>query len=62
MDADIAVSERPEDSVHERVKNDVGVGMPGQSTPVGDAHATQHDVIALAELVNIEAKAHAHVA
>src|SRR5262249_60528904 len=50
MNTDIALGECPEDGVDERVKNDVGVGMPGQSTPMGDAHAAEHDMIAVAEL------------
>src|SRR5262249_33846517 len=62
MNADIAVGECPEDGVDERVKNDVGVGMSGQSTPMGNAHAAEHDMIAVAELVNVEAKTGAHIA
>ena len=33
-----------------------------QTARVGDAHAAEHDVIAVAELVNVEAEAGAHVA
>src|SRR2546429_8587418 len=62
MNTDIAVGECPEDGVDERVKNDVGVGMSGQSTPMRDAHAAEHNMIAVAELVDIEAKTGAHIA
>src|SRR5262249_48608780 len=62
MNADIAVGECPEDGVDKRVKNDVGVGMSGQSTPMGNGHAAEDEVIAVAELVDIEAKPGAHIA
>jgi len=44
------------------VKNNVGVGMSGQPAPMGDAHPAEHDMIAFAELVNIEAETGAHIA
>src|SRR5258707_15099402 len=62
MHADAPVGARSEDGVHEGVKNNVGVGMSGQPTPMGDAHPAEHDMIAFAELVNIEAETGAHIA
>ena len=62
MHADIAVGERAQDGVDQRMEHDVGVGMAGQAARMGDAHAAEHDVIAVAELVHIEADAGAHVA
>ena len=44
------------------MQHDVGVGMAGDPAVVRDAHAAEHDVIAVAELVHVEAEAGAHVA
>ena len=62
MHADIAFGKRAENGVHERMQDDVGIGMAGQSAPMRDAHAAEHDVIAVAELVDVEAEAGAHIA
>ena len=62
MHADVAVAERAEDGVDQRVQHHVGVGMAGQAARMRDAHAAEHDVIAVAELVHVEAEAGAHVA
>src|SRR5262249_56853345 len=62
MHTDIALGERTEKGIDERMKNDVGIRMPGQSARMGHAHATKHHVIAVAEAVNIEAEAGTHVA
>ena len=62
MHADVAVGKRAEDGVDERMQDDVGIGMARQSAPMRDAHAAEHDVIAVAELVDVEAEAGAHIA
>ena len=61
-DADIAVGERAEDRVDQRVQRDVGVGMSGDAARMRDAHAAEHDVIAVAEGVHVETAAGAHIA
>jgi hypothetical protein len=62
MHADIAVGERAEDGVDQGMQHHVGVGMARQSARMRDAHAAEHHVIAVAELVYVEAEARAHVA
>ena len=62
VDADIAVRKRAQDRVDHGVKHDVGVGVPLQSAAVGDAYPSQHHVVAVAELVNVEAEPGAYVA
>ncbi len=47
--ADIAVGERAEDGIDQRMQHDVGIGMPGQSARMGDAHAAERDMIARVE-------------
>ena len=47
--ADVAVGERAQDGVDQRMQHHVGVGMPGQALRVRDAHAAERDVIAGAE-------------
>ena len=60
-DADIAIGQRAENGVDQRVQHDVGVGMARQSARVRNAHPAQHDMIAVAEGVHVEAAAGAHV-
>ena len=43
------------------MKNDVGVGMSGEATRMRDADASEHDMIAVAEGVHVEAVAGAYV-
>src|SRR5262249_46311526 len=62
VDPDIAVSERAEDGIDERVQNDVRIRMPGQSTRMGDAHTAEHHMIARVETMHVEAEPRAHVA
>ena len=62
MRADVAVGERAEDRVGERMQRDVGVGMAGERVRVRDAHAAERDMVAGAERVHVDAGAGAHVA
>ncbi len=62
MHADIAVGQRAEDGIGERVQHDVGVGMADQGLAMRDTDATESDVIAGAESVHVDASAGAHVA
>ncbi len=61
MRADIAVGERAENGIDQRMQHHVGVGMPGQPAVMGDAHAAEHDVIAVAKGMHVEAHAGADV-
>ena len=56
MYADVSFGKGAENGVHECVQDDVGIGMARQSAPVRDAHATERDVIAVSELMDIEAE------
>ena len=62
MHADVALGERAQDGVHQRMQRNVGVRMPGDAARVRNAHARQHDVIAVAESVYVETAAGAHIA
>ena len=62
MRADIAVGQRAENGVGQRVQAHIGVGMAGELVRVRDAHAAQHDMIAGREGVHVDAGAGAHVA
>src|SRR5207344_1806860 len=62
MYADVSFGKGAENGVHECVQDDVGIGMARQSAPVRDAHATERDVIAVSELMDIEAETGAHIA
>ena len=62
MHADVAVGERAEDGVDQRMQHHIGVGMAGNATAVRDAHAAEPDVIAVGELMHVGAGARAHVA
>ena len=61
MRADVAVAERAEDGVDQRMQHDVGVGMSLQPAIMRNADAAEHDMIAVAEGVNVEAHAGADV-
>ena len=61
MRADIAVGERAEDRIDQRVQHDIGIRMAGQSAIMRDPHAAQRHVIAVAEGVHVEAHAGADV-
>jgi hypothetical protein len=62
MLADIAIGNRAEDGVDQRVERDVGVRMPGQPTVVWNLDAAKPDMIAVAKSVHIEAVAETEVA
>ena len=47
--ADVAIGERTEDRVDQRMQPDVGIRVAGQRAVVRDADAAQDDVIAVAE-------------
>ena len=61
MRADVAVGERAENGVDQRMQRDVGVGMSGHAARMRNADAAEHDVIAVGEGVHVEAVADAHV-
>ena len=60
--ADIAIGQRAENGVDQRMQPNVGVGMADERMIVCNAHATDHDVIAGSEGMHIDAGAGAHVA
>ena len=43
-------------------KRDIGIGMAGEGLRVRDADAAEHDVIAWAESMHVDAGAGAHIA
>ena len=48
MHADVAVGERAEDRVGQRMQHHVGIGMAGERrASCGNAHAAEHDVVAV---------------
>src|SRR5258708_2811051 len=55
MRTDIAVRQRTEDGVDQRVQADVAVGMGEKATAVRHANTAKHQVIAVAEGVNVVA-------
>src|SRR5262245_66368706 len=57
MNTDVAFRKRAEDGIDERMQHDVGIGMPRETAPVRDAHAAEHDVLAGAGGVDVEADA-----
>ena len=61
MLADVAVGERAEDRVDQRMQRDVGVRMAGQPAVVRNLDAAEPDMIAVAEGVHVEAVAETQV-
>ena len=61
MRADVAVAERAENGVDQRMQHHVGVGMSVQPAVMGNADAAEHDMIAVAEGVDVEAHAGADI-
>ena len=59
---DIALGERPQDRVHQRMQRNVRIRMSGDAARVRNAHARQHDVIAVAERVHVETASGTHIA
>ena len=60
--ADVAQPGRPQQRVHDRVREDVGVGVAGQAQLVLDAHAAEDQRAALDQAVGVVAQADHHVA
>ena len=60
--ADVAVGERAEHRIGQRVQRHVGVGMADDAAACGNAHAAQHHVVAVAERWTSKPDARAHVA
>ena len=61
MRPDVAVGERAEHRVRQRVEAHVGIGVTGEAVFVCDLHARQHHVVAGRESVDIESGAGADV-
>ena len=55
MLADIAVADRAEQRVRQRVQHHVGVGMAFELVRVRNFHPAEPDMIAVAEAVNVKA-------
>ncbi len=60
MPADVAVAQRPEDGIAERVDHDVAVRVRHNAAGMRDAHAAEHDMVALAEGVHVESLPNSH--
>ena len=58
---DVAIGERAENGVDQRMQRDVGVRMSGDAARMRNADAAEHDVIAVSKGMHIEAVAGAHV-
>src|SRR6202012_4401530 len=53
MRADIAVGKRAEDGIDQRMEADIAVGMGEESSGVRHAHAANHQMVAVAESMNV---------
>ena len=62
MRADIAVGQRAEKGIDQRMQPNVGVGMADEAAVMRDADAAEHHVIARPEGVHVDAGAGAHIA
>ncbi len=62
MRTDVAVRERAEDRVDQRVQADVTIGMRQKAAAVRQADATNHEVVAVAESMNVVAAAGSDIA
>src|ERR1700726_3403008 len=62
MRADIAIRERSQDSVDQRMEADIAVGMREKAAAVRHADAANHQMIAIAEGVNVVATAGSDIA
>ena len=58
---DVAIRERAQNGVDQRMQHHVGVGMPGQPLHMRDAHAAERDMIAGPERVHVVTEAGAHI-
>jgi hypothetical protein len=59
--ADVALAQRTQDRIDQRMQHHVGIGMTGDAVIVRDPHAAEPDMIAFDELVHIEAEAGANI-
>ncbi len=62
MRADVAVGERAEDGVDQRMERRVGIGIAGEAALMGDAHPAEPDMIAVAERMHVVAGGGADIA
>ena len=62
VDADVAVGERAEDRIGQRVKSNVGVGMADQAAVMGNRHAAERHAAARTEGVDVVTGADADLA
>src|ERR1700678_3586188 len=53
MRTDIAIRQRAENGIDQRMEADIAVGMREKTAVMGHAHAANHQVIAVAEGVNV---------
>src|SRR4051794_7204889 len=60
MMADVAQRERAEGNIAQRMDHDIAIRMRDKATIVRNVHATEHDVIAGTECVDVDALADAH--
>ena len=56
MHPDIAVGERAENGVDQRMQRHIGVGMPGEALLMRNAHAAERDMVAGPEGVHVVAR------
>ncbi len=54
MRADVAVADRAEQCVRDRVQRDIGVGMSGKSLRMGNFHAAEPEAVARGESMDVE--------
>ncbi len=62
MDPDIAGADRPQERVGQRVQADIGIGMADKARVMRDRDAADHDVVAGAERMHVEALADPDIA
>ena len=62
MTADVALAERPQHGIAQRMDHHVAVGVRDDAAVVGNAHAAEHDVVAVAERMHVETLADSHFA
>ena len=61
MLADIALGERAQDGIDQRMQRHISIRMAGHAAAMRDAHAAEHHMIAVDKGVHVEAVADAHV-
>ena len=60
MPADVAVAQRAQHGIAERVNDDVAVRVRNHALWMRDPHTAQHDVIAFAEGMHVESLSDSH--